>query len=117
MKRQRADGQGRCPEWMRRMLGEGDDSFGVGLPWGLELRGGARLSLSGCRRILHYSEELIGLAVKEGELWIYGKRLFCVSYCPAALGIEGEIYGLSVGEAGEGPRFLSPSASMEEGRG
>lgn len=115
MKRQETDKRNLCPEWVRRMLGESDDSFGIGLPWGLELRGGLRLNLSGCRRILHYSDALIGLSVKQGELWIYGKRLSCVSYCPATVGIEGEIYGLSIGDMGEGPRFLSTSACAEGG--
>ena len=81
------------------MLGESDDGFGVGVRWGLELRGGIRLNVSGCRRILHYSEEMIGLLLPDRELWVYGKGLFCVSYCPYSVGIEGEIGGLSLDRA------------------
>ena len=110
MKKTGSDRERTCPAWIRRMLSESDDSFGVGVRWGLELRGKIRLNVSGCRRILHYSAELIGLLLPDTELWIYGKSLFCVSYCPCSVGIEGEIGGISF------DRAVASRLSAESGR-
>ncbi len=57
----------------------------------IELRGRYQLFLTGCRRIIKYSPELMVLAVKGDLLNVSGERLICTSYHGGTVSIEGNI--------------------------
>ncbi|MBE6547150.1 MAG: hypothetical protein E7668_06930 [Ruminococcaceae bacterium] len=64
----------------------------------LELRGRESITLKGCGKILLYTPEEIRIALKKGCLRVCGKRLVCTSYHAGAVGIDGEIGGISFEE-------------------
>lgn len=68
------------------------DVFSGGLT--LELHGRNQLYVTGCERILSYSTECIGLLVSGAELTVTGRRLCCITYYNAQIGIEGEVDGM-----------------------
>ena len=64
----------------------------------LELRGRGSMTLKGCGKILLYTPEKIRVGLKQGSLTVCGKRLVCISYHAGAVGIDGEIDGISFEE-------------------
>ncbi len=59
-----------------------------------EIRGRGNATFGGCRKILHYTPELIELEAKGCVISIRGTRLFCRSFCPGSTYIEGVIDGV-----------------------
>ena len=60
------------------------------------LTGNKRLArVHGVRKVLDYSSEKIGLAMKKGRLLIEGKELACITYAGGAIGIEGKVLQIS----------------------
>ena len=70
------------------------------LPGGfaLALSGQRELTVRGCRRILHYSEEEICLRVGGTVLRILGRELFCASLCSGGVTVRGWISALCFAE-------------------
>ena len=60
----------------------------------LEIRGRNNAIICGCRRILKYTPQEIGLLAKGFTVAIIGERLVCTSYHEGAVCIEGYIYGV-----------------------
>jgi len=90
------------------------DSFGVRLcknlditpdllPHGslVEIRGQRSVTVRGCGRILHYSEDRVCLALFDGRLEICGEDLVCTSYYPNAVGIEGCVFSVNFIKVGD----------------
>ncbi len=67
----------------------------------VELRGKNQLFVTGCRRILKYSSELMLLSVKGDILNVSGERLICTSYCGGTVTIDGNIRAIFFGEEAE----------------
>lgn len=84
------------PEWLAVRLDLPPDLFDGGFR--AELRGRSSLTVHGVRRIAVYTPERIVLAVKGGNVTIAGQRLVCTSYLAGAVGIDGHIDSLSVGD-------------------
>lgn len=76
------------------------DVFAGGLT--LEMRGRNQLYVTGCKRILSYSTECIGLLVNGAELTVTGRRLCCTTYYNAEIGIEGEVDSIAFSAFTEG---------------
>ena len=57
----------------------------------VEIRGRGSVTVSGTRKILTYTPELIRLALHHGSLRIEGRRLLCTSYFSGSVGIDGRI--------------------------
>ena len=64
----------------------------------LELRGREDLTVSGCKKILAYTESEIRLLLCEYILVIRGTGLSCASYYAGAVRVEGKISSLTLEE-------------------
>ena len=62
--------------------------------FGVVLTGNGEAVITGCRRILHYGEEQMILALDKGSLRVEGKGLFCFSFEGGALTLRGCISAL-----------------------
>ncbi len=65
-----------------------------------EIRGRGNATFGGCRKILHYTPELIELEAKDCIISVRGKRLCCRSFCPGCTYIEGVIDGVNYTSCG-----------------
>lgn len=90
----------------RRMTERAAELFGipadaVGLSDGFmaELRGRCSVSVTGCRRILAYSEARVALLTREGPVEIVGEGLTCTAYACGTVGIGGRIDGVCFADA------------------
>ena len=84
------------PEWLAVRLDLPPDLFAGGFR--AELRGRHSLTVHGVRRIALYTPERITLTVKGGDVTVAGQRLICTSYLAGAVGIDGHIDSLTVGD-------------------
>ena len=66
------------------------------LPHGtlVEIRDRGYVHISGCERILNYTQSLIRVSLRDGAIAVSGERLLCSSFCRGELGIEGKILGV-----------------------
>lgn len=66
------------------------------LPHGslVEIRGRERVRISGCGRILNYTQEQIRVALHKGAVCVSGEELLCSSFCRGELSVEGRIDGV-----------------------
>ena len=64
--------------------------------FGVVLTGNGEAVITGCRRIIHYGEEEMILALAKGVLRVRGKGLFCFSFEGGAVTLRGEIYALLI---------------------
>ncbi len=55
------------------------------------IQGDRRVTVYGCRRILHYSPTQIRLCVGKREVTVTGECLFCQSFCAGAVTVCGYI--------------------------
>ena len=61
----------------------------------VELRGRNRVTVRGCRRIIHYSPGKVVLKMRKDALQICGKRLSCITYLAGSISVEGLIDSVS----------------------
>lgn len=64
----------------------------------LEIRERRTVFVRGCRRIVKYSESEMIIAVRGFEVRVRGQGLTCSTYHLGAVTIEGEIFGVDIGE-------------------
>lgn len=96
-------------------MGENKNSFGRGILHGimektslpsdiafggfrLEMQGGRELYVSGCKKILKYTEGEIILRASAFDVFICGKHLECLSYHPTGISICGQIKSIGLGD-------------------
>lgn len=58
------------------------------------LRGEHRVTVYGCRRILHYAPDRICLCIGKRGICISGRELICTSFNAGTVTVAGEILGL-----------------------
>lgn len=61
----------------------------------LDMRGRHTLTVHGCEGILGFTPCEVRLAVKDATLTVKGRRLICTSYLAGAVGVEGDICGIT----------------------
>ncbi len=57
----------------------------------LEMHGTRALKVRECRKIIHYADDEIRLALREYILTIKGEGLYCTSYSGGAVRVDGRI--------------------------
>lgn len=77
------------PEWMAVKLDFPPEVLTGGMR--VELQGRNVLLVHGCRRILHYTPDILRFLMKGCVLCVEGKRLICHTYLAGAVGVEGQI--------------------------
>lgn len=60
----------------------------------IEMRGIRELTVRECRRIIHYADDEISLALKEYILVIKGEELYCSFYSGGTVRVDGRISDL-----------------------
>ncbi len=65
----------------------------------LEMHGREQIYVYGCRRIIKYTKEEIILSVKDFYLSVKGLELVCLTYYDRAVGIEGCICNIDIGDS------------------